>query len=124
MVKTNQRQIGMEAEQKACAFLLRKGYRLIAQNYSCYSGEIDLIMQDQEDIVFIEVRIRHCMKYGSALESVTRAKMNKLIKAATVFLQAKKWLHQKNSRFDIIAIQSSTNQIEWYKNAFTVDKYW
>jgi putative endonuclease len=125
MDRLNRQQIGIQAEQNACKFLQKKGFRLLEQNYSCYSGEIDLIMQDQEDIVFIEVRQRQHIHYGNALESINRKKMNKLLKTATHFLQAKKWLYKKNSRFDVIAIHpvAGKMQIEWIKNAFTIDKY-
>jgi putative endonuclease len=119
-------QIGKMAELKAKSFLEAKGYRLIVQNYSCYCGEIDLIMQDQEDIVFVEVRSRKHTRYGNALESIHPGKVHKLIKTATYFLQARKWLHRKNSRFDVIAIHPGNKEMsfEWFKNAFTVDKYW
>jgi putative endonuclease len=122
----NRQQIGIHAEQDACKFLQRKGFRLLEQNYSWYGGEIDLIMQDQEDIVFVEVRRRQHIHYGNALESIDRKKMHKLLKTATHFLQAKKWLHKRNSRFDVIAIHpvAGKMQLEWIKNAFTVDKYW
>lgn len=91
------------------------------KNYRTYHGEIDLIMQDQDDIVFVEVRIRHSVEYGNALESINKNKINKLIKTATHFLQWKKWLYKVNSRFDVIAIQpvKGVMQLEWIKNAFT-----
>jgi len=91
----NRQQIGIHAEQDACKFLQKKGFRLLEQNYSCYCGEIDLIMQDREDIVFVEVRHRQHIQYGNALESINRKKMTKLLKTATHFLQGKKWLHKK-----------------------------
>jgi putative endonuclease len=117
-------QIGIDAELDACRYLLKKGYTLLDKNYSCKQGEIDLIMQDQDDIVFVEVRIRHNIAFGNALESITRSKMNKLIRAATHFLQEKKWLYKVNSRFDVIAIQPVKGEmrLEWLKNAFTVDR--
>jgi putative endonuclease len=117
-------QIGKYGEQEALAYLQKLGFSLIQENYRCYQGEIDLIMQDQDDIVFVEVRVRHRIDFGNALESITRNKMNKLIRAATHFLQWKKWLNKVNSRFDVIAIQPAKSgmQIEWIKNAFTVDR--
>lgn len=114
---------GKQAELNACEYLQTKGLRLLVQNYRCNRGEIDLIMQDQDDIVFIEVRSRNRVDYGNALESITKNKINKLIKTATYFLQQKKWLYKVNSRFDIVVIHPITGRLhlEWIKNAFTVD---
>jgi len=116
-------EIGKGFEKEACEFLQTKGFSLLVKNYSCKAGEIDLIMQDKEDIVFVEVRSRHHTKYGSALESITKSKMNKIIRTATLYLQAKKWLHTKNSRFDVIAISPVDGEMkmEWIKNAFLVE---
>lgn len=122
----NRQQIGDEAEEAASQFLQAKGYKLLETKYRCFCGEIDLIMQDQEDIVFVEVRLRQHTEFGSAAESVNSKKMNKLVKTATFYLQAKRWLHKRNSRFDVIAIHPMAGkmQLDWIKNAFTVDKYW
>ena len=117
-------QIGQSAELDACDYLQKMGFVLLEKNFSCKQGEIDLIMQDQDDIVFVEVRVRHSIVFGNALESITRSKMNKLIRTATYFLQLRKWLYKVNSRFDVIAIQPvhGEMQLEWLKNAFTVDR--
>jgi len=115
--------IGKSAEAAACHFLETKGLRLLEKNYHCFYGEIDLIMQDLDDVVFVEVRQRSSKDYGNALESITKPKIKKLVKAATHFLQKKHWLYTINSRFDIIAIQAShgKTEVNWVKNAFWVD---
>ena len=120
---TTRKKLGFYAEQKAREHLQSKGLVLIEQNYSIHCGEIDLIMQDQEDIVFVEVRSRQYTHYGSALESINQRKINKLIKTAVYFLQSKKWLYKKNSRFDVVTIHAQS-QLEWIKNAFTMDNHW
>jgi putative endonuclease len=119
----DKKQIGKNAEEEACQFLQSRGFRLLQQNYRCYHGEIDLIMQDGNDIVFVEVRCRRRSDYGNALESINKIKIHKLIKAATHFLQMKKCLHKVNSRFDVIAIHpvAGKMQLEWIKNAFSVE---
>ena len=120
--KSNQHlSFGSATERAACRFLEMKGLKLIMQNYSCKVGEIDLIMQDQDHIVFVEVRGRHRIDYGNAFESIIPAKQKKLIRAATCFLQWKKCLYTVNSRFDIVALHPVNGQltIEWIKNAFT-----
>lgn len=122
----NRQQLGDEAEKTASLFLQQKGFIELEVQYRCYCGEIDLVMQENEDIVFVEVRSRQQVDYGDAVESINSKKMNKLIKAATHFLQVKNWLHKRNSRFDVIAIHplAGKMQLEWIKNAFTIDKYW
>ena len=119
----NTRQRGKQAELAACRFLEAKGFKLLVENYHCYNGEIDLIMQDGNDIVFVEVRSRNRTDYGQAAETINKSKRNKLIRAATHFLQMKKWLYKVNSRFDIIAIHYLVNgtQVEWIKNAFLAE---
>ncbi|HLB42578.1 MAG TPA: YraN family protein [Gammaproteobacteria bacterium] len=113
-------EFGKSAEQAACQFLLNEGLRLLQNNYRCYYGEIDIIMQDGEDIVFVEVRGRGDCRYGTALESINKNKIKKIIKTATHFLQRKKCLYKVNTRFDIITIHKAANkwQLEWIKNAF------
>jgi putative endonuclease len=120
----DKQQKGQLAERKACDYLQAKGFILLVQNYRCFHGEIDLIMQDQDDIVFVEVRSRSRVDYGNALESVNKTKRKKLIKAATYFLQKQQCLYKINSRFDIVAIHpvNGKMQLEWFKNAFSVER--
>lgn len=115
---------GQQSEDSACQYLQSRGMVLIKKNYRCYHGEIDLIMRDRDDIVFVEVRSRGRADYGNALESVTPAKIRKLIRTASHFLQMQQWLNKVNSRFDIIAIHpvAGSQQLDWIKNAFTVDR--
>lgn len=114
-------EIGQQAEKQACVFLEEKGLKLLARNYHCVFGEIDLIMRDQDDVVFVEVRKRTNTDYGDAIESITLIKQRKLIKTATHYLQKLQWLDKVPCRFDIIGI--SLNQIEWIKDAFTADNF-
>lgn len=123
MVKPNTTETGRLAEDAACAFLEVQGLKLIERNYRSRHGEIDLIMRDRDDIVFVEVRSRRRIDYGTALESITKTKINKIVKAATHFLQMSKCLYKVNSRFDFIIIQPNAGkmQLEWIKNAFWVE---
>jgi putative endonuclease len=119
----NKREIGSKAEQQACLFLQKKGFKLLEQNYNSRFGEIDLIMRDQNTIVFVEVRSRTSIEHGHAIETITRNKQQKLIKTASLFLQKKGWLYKVTSRFDIITIQllSGQWQLDWIKNAFPAE---
>lgn len=118
---TIQKTTGNRAEEEALQYLIQRGLRLKERNYTCYFGEIDLIMQDSEHIVFVEVRFRKRSTYGKAMDSITPAKVKKIIRAATCYLQLKKCLHKVHSRFDVITIDfhESRKEIRWLKNAFT-----
>ena len=106
---------GAWAEDKAYDYLKQQGLSPITRNFRSKVGEIDLIMQDQEDVVFIEVRYRKNANYGSALDSVTYHKQQKIIKTAEIYLQ-RHYKHYPPCRYDILAITGS--QLEWIKNAF------
>ena len=112
-------QRGMAAEATALAWLRRRGARLVARNYRCRSGEIDLIVADGEVLVFVEVRQRQDDRYGSAAESVTLAKQRRLALAARHFLASRSELPP--CRFDVIGIDSgSPARVRWIKDAFVV----
>jgi len=115
----NKKQLGDIAEEKACAFLQAKGLNLVDRNYRSPFGEIDLIMQDKNEVVFIEVRSRAYNTYGTAIESINKAKQRKVLKSAMCYLQKRKWLDKVNYRFD--AVGCSPTNIEWIKNAFSYE---
>lgn len=112
---------GEAAETLACAHLEKNGLRLITRNYRCRMGEIDLIMQDKTDLVFIEVRFRGRVDYGSSSESITYAKQKKLLRTAQYYLQQHHLTEKQACRFDVVAITKDQHNptIEWIKNAFT-----
>jgi len=111
---------GKTAEIAACLFLQKQGLALLEKNYRCRYGEIDLIMQDSAEVVFIEVRLRRQTYLGQAVETVDKKKQQKLIKTALLYLQKKRWLDTKHCRFDVLGMDSKNN-IEWIKNAFSLD---
>lgn len=107
---------GKNAEDQALDFLIDKGLKLIARNYRCKQGELDLIMRDQQSLVIIEVRYRKSDVYGSALESITPSKQAKII-AATQHYLSTLTANSPMMRFDVVAI-SGDRTINWIKNAF------
>lgn len=113
--------IGSLAERKACDYLQNQGLKLLKKNFRCRFGEIDLIMQEQKDIVFVEVRSRKKADFGNAKESITAIKRQKLIRTASFYLQEKQLTNEIGTRFDIISLQweKSGWQLEWIRNAFT-----
>ncbi len=115
--------IGQQAEQQALNFLQQQGLRLIARNYHCQRGEIDLIMADQKTLVFIEVRYRKDCHFGSSAESITPAKQRKIIHTAEHYLLHKVPAQAPACRFDVVAIypsvgEQSSLQFDWIKSAF------
>ena len=111
--QTAQQQTGQAGEDAALAYLSRHGLNLLQRNFRCKGGEIDLIMQDGDTLVFIEVRKRADQRHGGAAASVTRAKQARLIIAAHSYLQRHR--RPPPCRFDVIAIDAEA--ISWLKNA-------
>ncbi len=83
-------------------------------------GEIDLIMGDNQTLVFVEVRYRHNQQFGGALESITPAKQQKIRLSAEDFMQNHPHLDHPYSRFDVVTIAGSaaTPELDWIKDAF------
>jgi len=107
---------GVIAEKKALAYLLKQGLTLLHQNYYCRFGEVDLIMSDQDTLVFIEVRYRKNVDFGGALASINQTKQQKIIKTATHYLA--QLTAEPYCRFDAIALDESDNTPLWVKDAF------
>lgn len=110
---------GRQAEQQACEHLRKKGLKLVQKNYRCTSGEIDLIMKDKEMLVFVEVRYRKDIHFGSGAETVNSQKQKKLISAALHYLQRHSSSKQ-SCRFDVISTtnENRTEDLQWIQDAF------
>ncbi len=112
---------GHAYERIAQEYLHKQGLQSLACNYRSKFGEIDLVMRDNNTLVFIEVRFRSLSSYGQAAETVTRKKQKKIVKTASLFLSQRK-LWDKPCRFDVVSIDKLSaeagNQIHWYKAAF------
>ncbi|MCU7920333.1 MAG: YraN family protein [Candidatus Thiodiazotropha sp. (ex Dulcina madagascariensis)] len=114
-------QQGEAAEQRALDYLTGRGLRLLQRNYRCKAGEIDLIMQESDCLVFVEVRYRQSNDFGVALETVTGHKQRKLLATANRYLQSTG--ADAPCRFDVIALNGSgPTRIEWIKNA--IQTHW
>ncbi|GJL67302.1 MAG: UPF0102 protein [Nitrospirales bacterium] len=114
----NTQQKGNAAEAAACAYLESEGMQCIEKNYACRMGEIDLIMIDKQALVFVEVRLRNNPNHGSGAETVTRSKIQKIVKTAQHFLANQPTPSNLDCRFDVISMD---NKIDWIKDAFTLD---
>ena len=93
---------GKNAEKQAEQFLEGFSLKPIARNFYCKFGEIDLIMLDEKEIVFIEVRARKASNYGTAAESISKSKQKKICLSAQFFLLANPNYKNSNCRFDVI----------------------
>ena len=107
---------GREAEDLAAAFLARAGLKLVARNYRCRFGEIDLVMRDGSTLVFVEVRMRSYDRYGGAAASITATKRAKLLRAARHYIAD--IARPPACRFDALLVNGKDRSIEWLKNAF------
>jgi putative endonuclease len=113
----SRRNKGQLYEQQARCFLEQQGLQFVCANYLCRQGEIDLIMREQQTLVFVEVRFRASRNYGGALASVTPAKQQKIRHTARYYLlnQRINEAHQA-CRFDVVSYDDG--QCNWLKNAF------
>jgi len=99
----NQYNTGLSGEQIAEDFLVQQGMQTITRRYRGGDGEIDLIMLDQDVIVFVEVKSRPGGQRGSGVMAVTPAKQRRLSHAALAFLVEREWT-ERFVRFDVIEI--------------------
>ena len=86
MPESSQRQKGIKAEDLAAAFLTQRGYHIVARNFRCPRGEIDIIAYDQEVLCFIEVRSRDNADFGEPLETIQTQKIDRIVRAAEAYL--------------------------------------
>jgi len=116
---TNQNR-GRDAEDLVCAFLKQQGLRLSTRNYRSPFGEIDLIMQEHNTLVFVEVRYRTNTRFGTPAETVDAAKQARLRATAEHYLQKTPRASRKACRFDIVAItgDGKSGNLSWLKNVF------
>ena len=96
------RELGRFGEERAARYLRLRGYRIVEKNFSCRSGEIDLIARRGRYIVFVEVKLRKNADFAAAREFVTAAKQQRIRSTAAL------WLSQNETelqpRFDVIEI--------------------
>ena len=107
---------GRAAEDRALKELSAAGLRLVARNFRCRLGEIDLVMRDADTLVFVEVRSRARSDYGGAAASVGPAKQHRLRREAQRYLNEHFGDHWPPCRFDVCALEGAG--IDWIRDAF------
>jgi putative endonuclease len=112
---------GHSGEAHARAWLEGRGYACVATNWHCRAGELDLVMRDGEELVFVEVKTRTGERFGHAAEAVTDAKRRKLLAAAEWFIAEHPEWQDAIWRCDLVAVtidpRTGTAAIEHYDNA-------
>ena len=110
---------GRAAEDWVLAHMERQGMRCLERNYRSRFGEIDLIMQDEATVVFVEVRYRRSATHGQAIETVDGRKQARLRATANCFLTSTRW--RGPVRFDVVGVApeagSAKFQLQWIRNA-------
>lgn len=95
--------VGRWGEEKAKLYLMEQGYQILCQNYWTKHGEIDIIAQHGNTIIFVEVKTRRSLAYGSGIEAITRKKLQRIRKAATHYLTSSATFYN-DIRLDMIDI--------------------
>ena len=107
--------IGAGGEEAAREFLVGKGYRWLESNFRTRGGEIDLVMEDRNVLVFVEVKKRRSNEFGLPEEAITRAKIRHMVRTALLYIKLKNW-RDKMVRFDVITIDA--DGLRHYPDAF------
>jgi len=118
-VPLNSDERGKWAEDLACRFLRERGLEVLARNYRCKRGEIDLVMRDGDTIAFVEVRYRRRSDYGTAAQSVDHRKQKRIVATAEHYL-AWQGRSREPCRFDLVCVapQDSREGLTWIRDAF------
>jgi putative endonuclease len=114
---------GYEVELWVKQMMQKEGFVALDQNVRTPFGEIDLIMLNQNELVFIEVRYRQHWSFGDGAESVTWAKQQRIIRSAHTYLARKPKYSNFACRFDVISVSGSLQNLKmsWIPAAFTVE---
>ena len=105
---------GMLMERKASAYLKSQGLIEVASNFSTPRGEIDLIMRDKQELVFVEVRYRADRSYGGALASLDGKKQKRIKRTAMLYLTQNYGDTPPLCRFDLVLVDGG--DLQWHKN--------
>lgn len=111
---------GQAIEQAVATYLQAQGAQILHRNFQSKQGEIDLIAQYEDQLLFIEVRFRHSAAYGEASATVTRFKQKKIIQCARFFLCRYPQYVNVSCRFDVVGVTLRDSQLDfdWIPGAF------
>jgi putative endonuclease len=107
---------GGKGENLAAEFLKKKGFQIIARNYRFKHAEIDLIVQQNDWLIFVEVKTRSSNEFGEPEEFVNEFKASKIFEAAEEYIFKVDW--QGNIRFDVVSVKfGAKTEIEHFEDA-------
>jgi len=121
-IRDTRKLFGQAGESAAEIYLRRKGYRIVARNLRTSVGELDLVAEDGQVLVFVEVKARRTGAFGGAIHAVHQRKQEKLIHLAAQYL-ARHHIKDRPCRFDVVLLQGADAvdpRIEHIQNAFEV----
>jgi putative endonuclease len=111
-------QLGARSEQRACDYLARRGYRILERNATFRVGEVDIVAEDGDTLVFVEVRARSAPDQVHPAATITPRKQQQVVRAAMAYCQ-KHHVRDRMIRFDVVAVLGPRgDEIELYQNAF------
>jgi putative endonuclease len=117
----SRQRLGRWGEDLAARHLVAKGYEVVARNWRCETGELDLVVRDGDCLAFVEVRTRRGRAMGTPEESITAAKQARLSALAEAYVQAHDW--PGYWRLDVVAIEVDRRgrllRVDHYENAIT-----
>ncbi len=119
MSEDQRHKLGCWGEALAASYLEKQGLRVVERGFRCRFGEIDIIAQISEVLVFCEVKTRRRETFGAPQEAVSWSKQKRLVKTAGWYLNQHSW--DGELRFDVIAILAPAGgepKIEWIQDAF------
>jgi putative endonuclease len=120
---TEKRRRGDAAESRACRYLELHGLQVIARNYRCKAGEVDIVARDDAVVVFVEVRLRMSERFGGAAASIGHAKRRRIVFAAQHYLnyalRVAAGARLPACRIDVVLV--SATELEWIRNAFPAE---
>ncbi|MDM1378855.1 YraN family protein [Myroides marinus] len=102
--------VGKEGEEAAVQYLINKGYEIVIRNYYADKAELDIVALKDGILVFVEVKTRSSLDFGSPQDFVTNKKIKLMIKAANFFIE--EFEREEEGRFDIIAIHKVGNKFD------------
>ncbi len=118
-MRNRQQQFGAKGESLAARYLKKNGYQIIEQNYRNRLGEIDIIAREDNTLVFVEVKSRKSVRYGSPKTAVTPRKQRQISVVALAYLKSTGQTRTR-ARFDVVTVTTNRDgpRIEIIKNAF------
>ncbi len=118
-MRNHRRRLGQHGENLAAQHLVAKGHEIVARNWRCEAGELDLVSLDGDCLAFVEVRTRRGRSLGSPEESITPTKQARLIALSEAYVQANDWTGEW--RIDVVAVEMDPRgrllRVDHYENA-------